>query len=325
MMKIGFSTFGDHSIGLGHVYRCAALRRRLLETWPEAKFTFDFEGNPESLRAAVPEAKLSAGPVDVLIVDKLSVAPDDARAHKARAHVLVSLDDAGAGRYEADFAFNALYRCAVPKPAGSRTECRDGFEYLIIDESFASLPYEPAAEIANIFLSQGGADTYGLLPLLTSAASAGLAGRKVALHALVGQAFRNGRELGAAAAASTLPVTIHQSVVDMPALLRSMDLAVSGAGVLACELAAVGVPTLLATGEKKELETARLLSERGAASFFGMLSISRAGALAGEIGRLADDAARRATLSKAARRLIDGKGLNRIAEILSAAVTKETR
>lgn len=329
-MRIGFYTYGNHQMGMGHVYRCLSIARAMDSAWPGAETVFELKDFVEGWRLvdqlgrkvrawavdAVPE-----GPWDLLFVDQLDAAPAEMRALKARAGCLVSLDDTGAGRYEADFAFNGLYRSHAARPAGSRTRSHEGLDYLLIDEAFSRVERRAPGPVRRVLLSQGGADTYGLVPSLAARLAAWAARSGIVLHALIGPAFRHEAELARAVASSPNVLQIERGRRDMVDLFAGMDLAVSGAGLTACELAAASVPTLLITGEAKELETAAALAERGACVDFGAFSDSSLEALASRLEALGGDVAARGTLSLAAKKAIDGQGMSRMTALIQGALT----
>ena len=322
--RIGFSTFADHQMGMGHAYRCLRLRDAFAAAWPGASFVFELEPGREGFdligknRPGEARPADHAGPWDVLVVDRLEVSPAEMRSLKKGARVLVSLDDAGAGRWEADLAFNALYAAKAPKPAGSPAEARDGFDSLFLDPAFSRIK-KTAGPVRRILLSQGGADTYGLVPKLLEGLAPWLkVNPGVAVEALIGPAFRHETELAAALAKCGGAASAARGTDDMPALFAKADLAISGAGLVACELAAAGVPTLLVTGERKELETAAALAARGAAIDLGYFDGEAPARVARAVEGLALDAGRRERLSASAQKAIDGKGLERLTSALRA-------
>jgi spore coat polysaccharide biosynthesis predicted glycosyltransferase SpsG len=99
-----------------------------------------------------------------------------------------------------------------------------------------------------------------------------------------------------------------------------MDLAVAAAGVMTCEMAAVGVPLVVVTGEDKELETAAMLEAAGAAHMVGRWGPLAGDAVADAVARLANDLAHRLALSGAARRAVDGHGLRRLVDLIAEGI-----
>lgn len=331
-MRLGYYTYGDHQMGLGHVYRCLAIDRALRALWPEAQSTFELKDQPEGVRVAKEagaEVRVwAAGEVpkpdqgwDLLVVDQLDVPASEMRRLKAQTRCLVSLDDKGEGRYEADLAVNALYQSRVERPAASAAKTFEGLEYLLIDERFSKQGRPEGPEMKNVLVSQGGADTYGLVPPIINRLAPWALQHGITLHALVGPAFRHEVELGDVVFAFPKTVRVQRGLRDLPLFFAGLDAAVSGAGLTACELASAGVPTLLITGEKKELETAEALAKAEAAEDFGAYSTEALERLAQRLDEHRADVAARRGLSVQAKKAIDGKGMSRLTALIQGALT----
>lgn len=326
-MHVGFYTAGDHEIGMGHLYRCAALAGALAARDPSARISFELVNRPgiggwQGLRPdwsarTWPEEELPGGPWDILIVDRLSVERTRLEVLKARTGRLVSLDDTGEGHFSADFAFNGLYRCRAPRPEGSLTRSFHGLEYLVLDPALTRAARDRGGPVEQVLLSQGGADTHGKIPELLERLGPWLGRRKgLTLSVLIGPAFRHETQLTTALEALPRPVTVHRGVRDLPGLLARIDLAISAAGVMACELACAGVPSVLVSAEPKEVETALELAGRGCATWLGDWQESHLGGLCGKLDALCEDAAGRLAMSRQGRAAVDGKGAVRILDIV---------
>jgi spore coat polysaccharide biosynthesis protein SpsF len=135
---------------------------------------------------------------------------------------------------------------------------------------------------------------------------------EVALHVHTGPAFRFDAELDAELNVLTNACWRHRRVDNMAALMAKMDLAVCAAGMMACELATVGVPSILVTAENKELETAEAFVQKGMAVSLGAYAEGTGGDLRGALECMTADLSLRQDLSRAARRNVDGDGARRI-------------
>lgn len=114
-------------------------------------------------------------------------------------------------------------------------------------------------------------------------------------------------------------VHIHRAVSDIEQYMRQTDLAVSAGGMTLYELCACGVPSVSFTFADNQLDNARQMEADGLMDYAGDARrddvISNAVRL---IRRLRDDAALREERSQRMRKLVDGKGAERIAAVLSA-------
>lgn len=331
-MRIGLHTFGDPVMGMGHVYRCLALSQALQARFPDADIVLLMDDGAEGkalARDAFPGEVLGlrlgetpAPACDVLVVDRLQMPPPAMSALRDGAAFVVSLDDVGPGRWLADLAVGALYLPQCPQPPESRTVAADGLAMLAIGAAFAATPYAVRETVSDLLLTQGGSDTYGLVPELARALAPWLTAHPgVTLHVHTGPAFRHDAALEAALA--PLPrVERHRRVPDLAALYAGMDMAVAAAGVMTCEMAAVGVPLIVVTGEEKELETAAMLEQAQAARVVGRWDGGAGAAVAMEVAALAGDAAARRALSDAARRAVDGRGLERLIDLIAKGMER---
>lgn len=332
-MKAGFYTGGDHVLGMGHVFRCLALAKAIETRWPGASIHFHLmEGldgtrqvqqvRPDNCQTLKPH-ELPQGPWDLLVVDRLEVPPLIVKQLRSTARVLVSLDDTGAGHYEACIAFNGLYHCKVHRPTGSRTKSFFGPEYLILNPAFCAQPYEVRPELCDLLLTQGGSDTYGLIPKLAARLKPWLRRQNQAtLHIHIGPAFRFHAELDRIL--TQIPSACrHEKIPDMASFMAGMDLAISAAGMTAWELAAVGVPSILITGEAKELETSAELEKKGCCINLGEYSDADTSALEKSLDSL-KHITRRQDMSRLARRAVDGKAIERILDQVSKKLISQS-
>ena len=321
-MKVGFFTYGNHQMGMGHVYRCISLAKVIKKKWTEAKIIFEIRESSETMRLlrehdhilinSYSPGVLPKGRWDLLMVDQLSVAPGVMKHLKKNCRVLVSLDDIGLGHYEADLSINSIYACCVNKPPESQTITLVGFSHLIMDPAFGSASYIVRDQVRELLISQGGADTYGIIPQLVTALGCWLEEvGNIRLNIHIGPAFKHEAELSQAIKEYKTPVLCHRGTENMLDLFLSMDIAISGVGIMACELAALGVPTVLVTGEEKELETASMFEESEIAINMKKYDSSKNAMLINALQGLINKKDRD-SLSVRSRTLIDGNGAERI-------------
>ncbi len=320
-MKVGFYCWGDPVMGMGHVFRCLALARAARNLNTSLQLEFHLKPGAEGVAAVLaageavntlPEGELPRGRWDVLVVDQLQVPADQMAALRRNCSCLVSVDDAGPGHWQADLAFSLLYTCRVPRPVKSRTDSRAGYEYMLIDPAFVLLPHPVRGRVEQLFLTQGGSDTWNVLaPLVTGLAPWLAAHPHVTLNVHTGPAFRHEADLEAALARLSTPWRRYQRVPDLAALFGSMDVAVTAAGVTLFELLAAGVPCIVTTAEDKELETAARVAEQGLAVNVGRFGPATGVAVAEALGTVLDHV-QRAREIPASRSGLDGRGAERI-------------
>lgn len=321
-MKIGFLTFGSTAIGMGHVFRCLRLAGIASRIEPEAAISFHLAAHAEAIEvvhAAMPEATIDAsdsldhweGTYDLLVVDRLAV-PASTMAHlAATSRCLVSIDDPGEGRWLADIAVNPLYGPRQPRPPESRTVSLEGVQHSLLDPSLATHRRDRPTIPSAVLLVQGSGDPHGLLPSLACTVSNVLPQGTI-LHVLTGPSFRNEEGLDRALALCQTPCQRHRNLTDPAPLFAAMTLAITSIGVTACEIACLGIPLLMVTGEEKELETAALLEEIGAGIAFGRYDPGRLPELADICRSMLDNPARLRAMGEQGARAIDGRAGERL-------------
>lgn len=341
-MKIGLYTFGGPRIGTGHLFRCIALARWLERMSASAEIQFDVidldPNGPAVARNVIgrrsgrpcrihQDPELSGEQWDVLVVDRLKVAPQVMRSLRSRTGFMVSIDDVGPGRYVADVALNPLYRSVEPRSPDSHLILdRQGPEFQIIGPEFSDFPGRWQDDVTDLLITQGGADPHGLAPRIIRDLEPLLAVHgQLVLHVLTGPAFPAEEALRQIMGRLGSRLVRHTDVTDMAALLRGMDLAVSAAGVTPFELAAVGLPALLVTGEAKEVETADEIVATGAALSLGMYGEGTGERLRMAVDTLIRNKSQRAALREAGLNRLDGRMGGRLVGMFEARVAQDTQ
>jgi spore coat polysaccharide biosynthesis predicted glycosyltransferase SpsG len=109
-------------------------------------------------------------------------------------------------------------------------------------------------------------------------------------------------------------VSFQRNVSDMAQTLAGADLAISGAGGTALELAYLGVPSLLLELSKDQRPIASTLARAGAAINLGWYARACDEEIWRAIEAVAGDPSRRDAMRVSGQRVVDGKGIDRIAQ-----------
>lgn len=122
----------------------------------------------------------------------------------------------------------------------------------------------------------------------------------------------------AARRSDTPGVRVHRSISGeaMADLMTQADLAVGASGTTTWERCAAGLPSVLVPIADNQRSIARRLAEAGAAVDAGPVEELRTAGLAGLVRELADDLPRRQSMSLRCRRLVDGRGSERVAHVI---------
>jgi spore coat polysaccharide biosynthesis predicted glycosyltransferase SpsG len=106
-------------------------------------------------------------------------------------------------------------------------------------------------------------------------------------------------------------------------MMLAADLAVSGAGVTLCELAATATPTVAIALADNQRPNFDAFARAGAAvPAGGAGDPDMIGAIATAVRSLADDAARRRAVGARGRALVDGQGAMRVARAIGRPVAR---
>ena len=267
--------------GLGHRRRMEALARAL------------GEGDLDCTLATIGEEPVGA---DVLVVDSYVHRADDQL--RFRGEVVAALDD-----LRRDLAVDLVVdpspgASAAPHRAAGTVLAGADFALLTAPEP-AVAPRSPAGEVHTVLVTTGAADSAGAGARIAAVVAAALPGCEVRL--VVGKWGAPDVPTG------VTTVVAPDGLADELALA---DLVVTAGGITLLEACALGRPALavvLAENQRLAVET---LTREGA------IASCAADQVGDAIGALASDPERRSRLAGRARVAIDGRGPERVADVL---------
>ena len=225
---------------------------------------------------------------------------------------------------------NLLNHSLRPRPASNSVAYLEGLDYAIIRAEFDEyLARERAvAERARrVLVSFGGADRRGnTIRVLDAMTRAGL--RDLSVTVTVGANFSDRDVLEVVASKLPCKVSLERGPQSFAALMYDSDVAITGGGTTLLEAAVLGTPVLVIAQTDSEARFGELVEQSGAA-----ISLGAGGEQDGETIRrhllnLLDDEPRRTAMAAAGRKLVDGRGRQRLAAIaleLAARSQVETK
>jgi spore coat polysaccharide biosynthesis predicted glycosyltransferase SpsG len=199
-------------------------------------------------------------------------------------------------------AVDLLIYQSVIQPAQPNDRMLCGVEYVMIDPAYAGL--QPDFD-GPIVVSMGGSDHHEMTPRVVEALAG--AGRKVKV--IVGTVMTD-REW------SDWPDSV-EVFIKPTNLLPHLDgaaLLIGALGMTAYEAAAAGVPSLLVGWTDDHLATALELEQRGVCNSLGLWTEFDAGYLRNLIGGILTDQIIWKPMSAAGKALVDGRGVERVAD-----------
>lgn len=327
-------------IGTGHVMRCLALGQGWRRTGGRVTFAMatvnaalrsrlqregfavvDLPAEPGSIEDASNTlrlaAELSAG---WIVADGYVFTERWQKTIKAGGVSLVVVDDYGhAERYFADLILNSAIsfdsQWYTRREASSRLVL--GSDYALLRREF--LDWTGAARTipittTKVLVTLGGSDpdnvTSGVLADLRR-----LEGIEVVAVVGGGNPHRAALESLVRDCNASRPwVRLVIDATDMPELMAWADVAITAGGSTLWELCFMGLPALMLVLAPNQEPAVRALHAAGVAQW-----VSSPEELAPALCALLPDAGRRARMSGAGRRLIDGRGVDRVMELMEAA------
>lgn len=125
--------------------------------------------------------------------------------------------------------------------------------------------------------------------------------------------------VGAQLTGAGCEVDVLRGATDVAGRMARADVAWAAAGSTSYELACVGTPAVLMAVASNQEPVGERMAAVGAARYLGRSEDVEASAAAAAVLDLLDDAAARASLSDAGRRLVDGRGADRVVVRLRAS------
>jgi len=339
-------------IGSGHVFRCAALARRLadaghvqfvcrnlagdlnhlLETqgfdvrrlFSESEYGWTEDQDALACRAAV-----GAGHYDWVIVDHYGLG---ARWERAMAHTadrILAIDDLGR-QHDCQVLLDQNYQSPVHDLYRSRlpADCERllGPKYALLRPEFAALRAEslarPRQGISRVLVFMGGSDPLNeTTKALTGIARLGQVRdmARLAVDVVIGAANPHRRAVETACA--DLPnATLHVQTSRMAQLMADADCAIGAPGSSTWERCTLGLPAVVTILAENQAPIGEAVNEAGGHLLLGWHDAVSAEDYAR--GLLALDAASLNAMSTAAAAICDGAGAERVAARLETRANR---
>ena len=330
----------DPTIGIGHVGRTLALSA----AWRQGGGTVRYV-TTAPLSAGARSWIASAG-IEFEVIEAERYSDEDARQTAARAtgatvvmdvfgtprayrtalrsqvERLVIIDDTGGpGPWSADVIVNQNHgaSAALYPQHDEGSALLLGPRFALLRPEFArrrALRHRAEGRVHRIAVSLGGTDPKDAASLVLSAfAALPESGWRAILVAGAGNP--RAAALKARTAALGRPVHVIRSPSSMARLLAWADLAILAGGVTVWEALSLGVPVIGIAVADNQVPAAEALSRDGLWHFLGQVEEIGAAQVSDAIERLRADSGERRRLSAAGQALVDGRGAERVADVLA--------
>lgn len=332
-LTIAIRASGGEVIGLGHLRRCLSLAQALSRQGATVLFvtnddqavlglirdngfevTFvDSESDFEQTRDAIDRWRSSA-----LVVDSYDISADYLTRMREHVGLLIAVDDVADRRLPVDMVINgAAYAPELAYEVLPHTVLLLGAAYVILREEFAQEPVDKNIGPAKrILITIGGSDPTGLSQRLLGWILE--EAEDVNLDIVAGPFFKNTGALFEAAAQRPEHVQVHSNPTYMRSLMLAADLAITSGGQTTYELAATGTPAVAIATAEHQRENLDTLVKAGCLSFAaGFDDADLKAKLLAKFRELTGDPEKRYQMSKRGRALVDGRGAERLARVIT--------
>lgn len=338
--KIMIRADGNAHIGAGHLMRCLAIADALacrdrVCFWCADEASAELAGRRgyeavalgtdyRDMLSELPvlERHLShgGGSAQTILVDSYYVSAAYLQALRAYGRVFL-LEDVPGQSWPVDGVIN--YNAFADKETYSviyenNKEVRQyiGPSYVPLRPRFAGQDYQVREQVGQLLVTTGGGDGENIAGRILES----LEDMACAIHVVSGPYNPHGDWLERYAREHP-HVALHRQVTEMAELMLQCDLAVTAGGTTVYELCALGVPFICFSCAENQEALADYADRQGIGPDAGKYHCDADGTLE-NITRLARQAAadwkRRRRMSRRARELVDGRGADRLAQLLLA-------
>ncbi|MFY9558886.1 MAG: UDP-2,4-diacetamido-2,4,6-trideoxy-beta-L-altropyranose hydrolase [Terriglobales bacterium] len=328
------------AIGSGHVMRClalaqswrqaggnvvfgmaeatAAVEQRLVENSCRIAQVAGSPGSGEDLRGT--RVLVAAESPSWIVLDGYQF---DAhyQSELKRLRPLLVVDDNGlVEHYSADVVANQNVHAteAMYMRRGQHTRLLLGPQYALLRNEFAAYRQwtrEIPARGTRLLVTMGGSDPSGFTPRILRQL-AELPGNALQIRVVVGGSATNASVVKEVAAEHGGRVQVILDARNMAELMEWADLAVAAAGSTCWEMCLLGLPAILVVAAENQRPIARQLDVVGAGLNAGPSAEIDSAWLAQRAHQLLMSADARIAMSRAARKLVDGRGRERVLDVM---------
>ncbi|MBM4184034.1 MAG: UDP-2,4-diacetamido-2,4,6-trideoxy-beta-L-altropyranose hydrolase [Gemmatimonadetes bacterium] len=329
------------AIGAGHLMRCIALAQALKRRDATPLFvtrTAD-AGLLQRLRSegfgVVPLAHAAASDDSALtiaaarlhdaewiVVDGYDFDPAYLAAIRTEGRRILYIDDLGGGPYECDVVLNQnLHALETRYAENTRTRLLLGPTYALLRKEFGGGLQIDANRASNrhphILITMGGADPEGCTPKVIEAI-AGMRLEGSETRVIAGPAFQDDGSIERAASQSTTRIEVLRSVDNMVEHMLWADRCVTAGGSTCWECCRLALPMAVGSIALNQVRVAASIESHRLGVNLGWLTRESANSIRDRLGPWFSNVSGLRRAAKAASELVDGRGADRVAEVLLA-------
>jgi spore coat polysaccharide biosynthesis protein SpsF len=242
--------------------------------------------------------------------------------------LIVTIDDPSERRLLADLAFYPPVRQVQDMDWSSfRGRLFSGWDWVLLRKEFRRTEDHIRADDPpgkkRVLVTMGGSDPAGLTVRIVRILQ-GMTG-DFEMDVVVGPGYGNFPELQRLCSGSAKVFRLTRDVTHMAPLMAGCQGAVATFGMTAYELAAAGVPALYLSLSRDHFESCRTFVEAGIAESAGIHEELSDTDLESAVSAFLRDERRLKERARRARRLIDGRGAQRVADVIANELCRRRR
>lgn len=255
--KIIFRVEGYKELGLGHIYNCITLAFSMIEhdtllviseksiegieKIRETNLPYKIIKNDRDIDKIIKDFK-----PDIWVNDCLNTTKEYIESLKSKIKRVVTIEDLGSGIEVADAVINALYDSVNNKHVYS------GYKYVCLRDEFqAEQPVKFSEKVKNVLIMFGGTDPANLNKMLyNSILKFSEKYKDIKFNFITGIGYDN--EKNGVITLEDKNIYVYPNVPRVTKYMKHADLAITSQGRTIFELAAMGVPSIVLSHNKRE-------------------------------------------------------------------------
>ena len=255
--KIIFRVEGYKELGLGHIYNCITLAFSMIEhdtllviseksiegieKIRETNLPYKIIKNDRDIDKIIKDFK-----PDIWVNDCLNTTKEYIESLKSKIKRVVTIEDLGSGIEVADAVINALYDSVNNKHVYS------GYKYVCLRDEFqAEQPVKFSEKVKNVLIMFGGTEPANLNKMLyNSILKFSEKYKDIKFNFITGIGYDN--EKNGVITLEDKNIYVYPNVPRVTKYMKHADLAITSQGRTIFELAAMGVPSIVLSQNKRE-------------------------------------------------------------------------
>ena len=333
-LNIAFRVDASADIGIGHLMRCLALSEELTKKGHSCFFVsktdndelinriqknndfFQLNQNLDLNQDAETLIKFSnENNIDWIVTDRYDIDTNYIQNLKEKNFKVLSIDDFAQIHYFSDIVLNQNIGSEKLKYSSERnTKFLLGPKYAILrDQLLIRENKKGPNDAEKILIMIGGTDKDNLiLEILKSLKSF----NKTEFLVVIGPLNSHYDEIKKYIKDNDLNARVTKSPENMADLYLESDVAISAGGTSSYEFSYFGIPNLIIAIADNQLKISNELDKQNISIYLGKKDQLSTGNLKNKFKELIDNSALRKTLSENGKRLVDGKGKQRIVDFM---------